>query len=207
MLAVVARHPVHYALPVSGPGTWPRHHHVDAGLTDKHERVGQDRGRRFPQDGPRDRILIRGDQRLFFSGSPRRSSARSIVERLTSACLAAVHTVPCSTTMASGAARTWARRPFIGRSNLAGSAQPRPGPSDWPLAARLRHRQRLLSLLLVSRATSAPDSRTPPSPGADHGDRGSIHVASSCNARTGQSTWEWLESSTEGANLPGRRTV
>jgi hypothetical protein len=79
---------------------------VGAGLVDEDEVGGVERAGFHAPDRTGGLVAFGGDERLFLSGQPTRPSARDIVAGLTSTPVAAAHVAQCSTSVASGAART-----------------------------------------------------------------------------------------------------
>jgi len=79
---------------------------VGAGLVDEGEVGGVARAGVQAPGRPGGFVAFGGDERLFLSGQPARASARDIVAGLTATPVAAAHVAQCSTSVASGAART-----------------------------------------------------------------------------------------------------
>jgi len=103
---VVAGHGADHAFPAWGAAPAAGHHGLGAGFIKDHDGLGVDLGYLRPPGSAGDLIPFGGDQGLFLSGSPSRSSARLIVDRLTGTWPSPAHWAQWSTSVASGRAAT-----------------------------------------------------------------------------------------------------
>ena len=105
---VIARDAAARPLATGSPRPQAGHRGVGATLIDEDEAGGVERGHVGPPVGACGVIPFAGLERLFFSGQPKRASARDRVASLRCTPFSAAHWAQCSRKVASGRARTWA---------------------------------------------------------------------------------------------------
>ncbi len=134
---MVARPDAHRPFPAWRPGAHPRQAGVGAALVDEHEGGRVERGDLRPPGGPGSLVPLAGGPGLFVSGQPARASERAIVAALTRTPCARSHRAPCSASVASGVARTWANS-GVSWAEPMRRGRPRRGKGATPPVSRRR---------------------------------------------------------------------